>query len=476
MSQDPTLPDRGEIVAILDLVRREAERFYDGLDERPVRHPNADQTAYAFAGALPEHGNGAAAALRELTERGADALIQSAGPRCFHFVMGGGTPAAVGADMLAAVYDQMVADWLTAPLATQLEITSLAWLRALLGLPDAWSGVMTTGAMMANYTCLAAARQWWGAEHGVDVAEDGLAGLGPVPVFSSGHVHASSVKALAMLGIGRRQIRRFARDPAGRLDRAALEQALRALDGAPAILIANAGEVNTGDFDPIQEMADLAERYRAWLHVDGAFGLFARVSPRTAALAAGVERARSATVDGHKWLNVPYDCGFAFVENASYLAPTFRLAADYLRNPDDPQPKLANLVPESSRRARALAVWTTLRAYGRSGYRAIIERHLDLAQHLARRVDEASELERLADVKLNIVCFRVRPPGLPEAEVDALNQRVGAALLEEGLVFAGTTRYEGKVALRPALVNWRTRASDLDLLVERVRALASRLA
>lgn len=240
---------------------------------------------------------------------------------------------------------------------------------------------------------------------------------------------------------------------------------MRELDG-PAILVANAGEVNAGDFDPIERMADLAAEHGAWLHVDGAFGLFARLTPEASELAAGIDRADSVIADGHKWLNVPYDCGFAFVREPARLPRTFNVGAAYLPAPDDPRPNPGFLTPENSRRARAFAVWATLRAYGRTGYREMVERHLRVAGHLSERIDQAPQFERLADVKLNIVCFRARPEGVAEEELDALNGRLGEALLRDGRVFAGTTNYEGKVAFRPAIVNWRTQEEDVDLLVD----------
>jgi glutamate/tyrosine decarboxylase-like PLP-dependent enzyme len=334
--------------------------------------------------------------------------------------------------------------------------------------------VLTTGATMANFVGLAAARRWWAQRHGVDVDDTGFSALPPVPVFSSGHIHVSATKALAMLGIGRATVRRLSRDAVGDLDVDALEASLRGLDGAPAIVVANAGEVNAGHFDPIARMADLAQRYGAWLHVDGAFGLFAAVSPRTRHLVEGIERAHSVISDAHKWLNVPYDSGFAFVRDPSLLPGTFGLGgAAYL-------PKegvmYGVLGPEASRRARGLAVWATLRAYGRRGHREMVERHLDLAQALARAVDADPDLERLADVPLNIVCFRAHPRGIDDEDrLNDLNARIGAALLADGRVYVGTTRYAGKVAFRPAIVNWRTTDADVDLIVTVVREIASRL-
>lgn len=471
----PKLPHRDEFPAVLDFVHREATRFLGELDQRLVRPADADEIAQSFVGSLPETGDGAEAALNELFERAAGGWIGSAGPRFFHFVIGGGTPAAVGADQLAPVFDQLSSAWISSPLTVQLETLCMAWLRDLFGLPASGGGVMTTGAMMANFNGLAAARQWCGDRIGIDVAEQGVAGLDDLAVLSSGHIHATCAKVLAMLGLGRRSIQRFAADSTGKLDLPAFERAIRERGDRPTIVVANAGEVNTGDFDPIAPMAALAREHGAWLHVDGAFGLFAATSPRTSHLTEGVELANSVTVDGHKWLNVPYDCGFAFVDDPKLWARTFRLDADYLPHPDDPKPTLSNICPESSRRARALSVWATLRAYGRAGVRDTVERNLDQAQLMARLVDDSEELERLAEVPLNIVCFRFNPGDKSATELDELNTRLGAMLLEDGRVYAGTTRYRGVVALRPAMVNWRTGDSDIELFVTVVRELAGRL-
>ena len=455
------------------LAYEQASAWLAGLDERPVLPQGADEAAAAFGGPLPENGCGAVAALEELVE-GVDAATASPGPRFYHFVTGGVTPAALGADWLTTALDQNAFSWVGSPLGTRLDTVSVAWLKELFDLPAEWGGALTTGATTANFMGLAAARQWWGERHGRDVGADGMAELPAVPVLSSGFVHPSALKALAMLGIGRATVRTFSRDDVGRIDLPALERALDDLGGAPAILVGNAGEVNAGEFDPIAALADLAEEHGAWLHVDGAFGLFARVSPRVAHLAEGVERAHSVIADGHKWLNVPYDCGFAFVRDAALLAKVFSLTAAYLPE-DEPEPTYGYLTPESSQRARALTVWAALRAWGRSGYREMVERHLDLAQQLARLVDEAPDLERLADVPLSIVCFRYRPPGLPEEELDALNARLGEDVLADGRVYVGTTSFGGTVAFRPAIVNWRTRESDIDLFADVVRELGARL-
>ena len=407
---DP-LADKDALDRVMRMAASAAAGYLRSIEQDLVRGPGADASAERFGGPLPEDGLGAVAAIRQLIEHGFDAAVRSSGPRMFHFVTGGVTPAALGADWLASTLDQNAFSWVNTPLASRLEAVAVAWLKELFELPASWAGVLTTGATMANFTALAAARHWWAERHGVDVEEQGLAGLPPVPVLSSGYIHVSAVKALAMLGVGRAAVHRFEIDGSGRLDAAALERGLQDLDGAPAIVVANAGDVNTGAFDPIEPMADLAERYGAWLHVDGAFGLFARVTPRGAALAAGIERAHSVISDGHKWLNVPYDCGFAFVSDPMLLPRAFTASAAYLPSPDDPHPNFGYFGPEMSRRARSLAAWATLAAYGREGYRAMVERHLDLAQRVAERVDASPDLERLADVPLDIVCFRGRAHG-----------------------------------------------------------------
>jgi glutamate/tyrosine decarboxylase-like PLP-dependent enzyme len=470
---DP-LEQPADSLAALERVAAEAEGYLASLGTAPVRLARSDEAAEAFDGPLPDEGLGTRAALDQLIEGGLDAHVRSSGPRFFHWVMGGATPAALAADWWTSLLDQNAGGWDASPLAARLELLSLRWLRELFGLPADWDGVLVTGGQMANFTALAAARQWWGERRGVDVSVEGLAGLPQAPVLTSGFVHVTGQKALAMLGLGRSRLTICA-DAVGAMDVAALERELRSLDGDPAIVIGNAGEVNTGLFDPLEEIADLCDEYGAWLHVDGAFGLFARVSPRTTELAAGVERAHSVISDGHKWLNVPFDCGFAFVRDRELLGRTFAAGAAYLPEASDDRPIFAFRAPELSRRARSLAVWATLAAYGRSGYRAIVERCLDNAARLAAQVEESGDFELLAPVPLNVVCFRYRPPGVPESKLDELNDRIADAVLTDGRIYVGTTRWAGKVAFRPAFVNWRTTAADADLILETLRDLGSRL-
>ena len=431
-------------------------------DERIALPPGAGQALAGLNEPLPQEGCGAARTLDRLLELNAAAAGNVGGPRCFHFVLGGSTPAALAADLLATAYETMTYTWLLSPLGVQMERQALDWLKELLGLPPGWTGVMVTGATMANFVCLASARQWWGEQLGVDVSETGLSGMPPMPVLTSGFIHASSLKVLAVQGIGRANVRRFARDDFGRVDLGAMERALRDLGEQPALVIVNAGEVNAGEFDPVADMIDLARRHQCWVHVDGAFGLFARLSPRIAHLVDGVERADSVSVDGHKWLNVPYDSGYAFVRDHGLMVRAFRYSADYLAEENAARPTPGAIGPESSRRGRSFAVWATLKAYGENGHRRIVEHCLDVARHFADLVEDCPQLELLNDVQLNIVAFRYNPGGLDDEALDALNARLGEAVLADGRFLVGTSKLGSRTVFRPAFSNWRTRFTDVE--------------
>lgn len=457
------------------MVARAAGPYMEGLAERPVHDRSRDGLLEELDGPLPVKGDGSVAAVERLVRVGTEAATHSSGPRFFHLVVGGATPAAMAGDWTTSLLDQGAGLWTMSPLAARAETVVLRWLKELFGLPAAFAGVLTPSATFAHVTGLACARSWWADRYGVDVTSRGLAGLPAMPVLSSGLVHVSTRKALQILGCGRDTIRTFSRDDAGRVDLAAMDAELTRLGGR-AVIVANLGEVNTGDSDPIGDLADLAERHGAWLHVDGAFGMFAALSPRTASLAAGVERADSVTADGHKWLNVPYESGFSFVRDQALMTRAFGTwGAAYLPDGDDERINYNMLGPESSRRARALPIWATLRAYGRDGYQAMVERHLDVAEHLGGLVEAAPDLELLAPVQLCVVCFRYRPDGVPEERLDELNARLGEALLADGRVYAGTSTYRGMTVFRPAPLNWRTTKKDVELLVDVLRELGTQL-
>jgi len=452
-----------------------ARAFLETLPARPVRESGSPaDLRRALTLPLPDAGVPALQVIDDLVRVADPGLVAMAGPRYFGFVIGGSLPVATAADWLTSAWDQNAGLWVDSPAAAIVEDVAAGWLLDLFGLPAAASVGFVTGGQMANFTCLAAARHAVLDRAGWDVEERGLQGAPTVNVVVGDEAHATIFSSLRFLGFGAATARRVATDGQGRMRADALRDVLATLEG-PTIVCAQAGNVNTGAFDPLEEIASLAHARAAWLHVDGAFGLWAAASPAHRHLTAGVAAADSWACDGHKWLNVPYDTGFVFVRDAGLHAGPFSSGAAYLGKEAMARPVFGNLVPEMSRRARALPVWATLRAYGRDGYRAMVERHLELAQRVASQVDDAPDLERLAEVPLNVVCFRFRPPGLPEAELDELNRRLGAMVLDDGRVYFGTTEYAGKVAFRPAIVNWRTTEKDVDLIVEVVRELGAKL-
>ncbi|ROP47183.1 pyridoxal-dependent decarboxylase [Streptomyces sp. PanSC9] len=433
-----------------------------GLAERPVA-----ATGRAPGRApLPAEGAGAEAALTRFAERWAPGFSGSAGPRYLGFVTGGATPASVAGDWLTSALDQNLSgaggSW-----AAELERETVDWLRDLFGLGDAHGGAFVTGATMSNTVGLAIAREWLGERLGVDVSRQGAAALGPVDVYS-GSPHSSITKAMSVLGIGRDRLRPVPLLPGGReaVDVGALEAALAGRDGRPAIVVANAGTVNTVDFDDLRAIAALKERYGFWLHVDAAFGAFAALSPEHAALVDGLDAADSVCVDLHKWLNVPYDAAVQFTRRPDLQVAVFHNASPYLGLPTG-EPDFLHLTPENSRRLRALPAWFSLVAYGRAGHREIVERNVALARRLGAGIDALPGLRLLAPVRLNVVCFTLA--GDPSQErVDALARAVAAS----GEAYVTPTVYGGVPGLRAAFSNWRTTQADTDRVLEALAAAA----
>ncbi|MER6083061.1 pyridoxal-dependent decarboxylase, partial [Streptomyces sp. NPDC001833] len=397
---------------------------------------------------------GGAGALARFTERWAPGMSASAGPRYLGFVTGGATPASLTGDWLTSAYDQNLSgdagSW-----GAALERETVAWLAELFGLGDAHSGAFVSGATMSNTVGLAIARAWLGERLGVDVSRAGAAALGPVDVFS-GSPHSSVGKALSVLGIGRDRLHRVALLPGNReaVDVTALGAALAARDGRPAIVVANAGTVNTVDFDDLRAIAALKERYGFWLHVDAAFGAFAALSPAHAPLVAGLDAADSVCVDLHKWLNVPYDAAVQFTRRRDLQVAVFQNESPYLGPPTD-TPDFLHLTPENSRRMRALPAWFALTAYGRDGHREIVERNVVEARRLGSGVEELPALRLLAPVRLNVVCFTLSEQPTQE-RVAALARAVAAS----GEAFLTPTVYGGLPALRAAFSNWQTAEDD----------------
>lgn len=415
---------------------------------------------------MPEHGSGTEAALDAFRTRWAPRFSASAGPRYLGFVTGGATPAALAGDWLTAAHDQNSNSAFDGA-GQHLERETTGWLRTLFGLSDAHTGTFVSGATMSNTVGLAIAREWLGERLGVSPAEDGAAALGPVRVLS-GAPHSSIAKALSVLGLGRASLVRVPTLP-GReaVDPAALDRALADTPG-PAVVVANAGTVNTVDFDDLTALAALKERHEFWLHTDAAFGAFAALSPALAHLTAGLDASDSVCVDLHKWLNVPYDSAVQFTRRRDLQARVFANAAAYL-GPLGEEPDLVHLTPENSHRLRALAAWFTLRAYGRAGHREIVERDVDCARALGAELDRDPALRLLAPVRLNVVCFTLAADPTPE-RLAALRE----AVADE--VFVTPTVYGGTPALRAAFSNWRTTRADVRRAAEALRTAAKGIA
>ncbi len=438
----------------LSAAAAEAERFLRTVDDRPVA-ARADATAIRqlLGGPLSEQGEDPEAVVDALAA-GADAgIVASAGPRHFGFVTGGALPAAVAADWLVSAWDQCAGFHSLSPAAAAIEEVAAQWTLDVLGLPASASVGFVTGGQGANTTGLAAARHAVLARAGWDVERDGLIGAPRVNVVCGEQAHATIYTALRLLGLGAETGTSVRADGQGRMEQGALEEALDGLEG-PTIVCAQAGNVATGAFDPFEPIADACAAQGAWLHVDGAFGLWAAAAPSTRALLRGVERADSWAVDAHKWLNVPYDSAMAIVADPDAHRAAMSLAASYLVA-DAGQRDPTNYVPESSRRARAVPVYAALRSLGRRGVAALVERNCAHARRMAMRLAEIPGAEILNDVVLNQVL--VRFPGGDEA-----NRAAVAGVQRDGTCWLGGTKWEGQDVMRLSFSNWATSEADVD--------------
>lgn len=427
-----------------------ARRAIDYLDQLPRRGVAPDAAALAALAAfdipLPEAPQDASRTLEQLDTLGSPATAASAGGRYFGFVTGGALPASLAAHWLAAAWDQNAAFHAASAAVATIERVALRWVLDALHLPADAAGAFVTGATMANFTALAAARHAVLARAGWDVEADGLFGAPPVTVVVGDEAHPTLFKALGLLGFGRTRVRRVPVDGQGRVR----ADALPAFEG-PAIVCLQAGNVNTGAFDPVGDLAAAAQARGAWVHVDGAFGLWAAASPRLAPLAHGVAQADSWATDAHKWLNVPYDNGIAIVRDRDALRAAMAVAADYLpgetpwRNPSD-------YTPELSRRARGVDVWAALRTLGRAGLAGLIER---CSAH-ARRF--AGELAQGGATVLNEVVLNQVLVAFGDA---ATTRRVVEAVQRDGTCWCGPTVWQGRTAMRISVSSWATSDEDV---------------
>ena len=437
---------------LLGLTADYATQFLGTLDERPVRaEASVDELLESLGGPLPEEGSEDARVLAELIAGAEPGVVGTQTGRYFGFVIGSALPASVAADWLATLWDQNAFSVVTSPAAAAVEDVAAGWLAELLGLPEGVSSGFVTGAQGANTTALAAARQHVLAETGWDVARDGLNGAPPIRVLGGGERHVTIDRSLRLLGLGTASLELVAADGQGRMQADALRNALQEGDG-PTIVCAQAGNVNTGGFDPLAEIADACEDAGAWLHVDGAFGLWAAGSPRFRHLVDGIERADSWGTDAHKWLNVPYDSGIVFCRHPDAQAEAMSVSASYLQRGGGRSP--SDWVPESSRRARGFAVWAALRALGRNGVAELVDRCCDHASTFASLLGAQPGIEVLNDVVLNQVLVRFGD--------DDTTRAVVRRVQEDGTCWLGATDWQGSAAMRISVSSFRTTADDVQ--------------
>jgi glutamate/tyrosine decarboxylase-like PLP-dependent enzyme len=443
---------------LLEAARR-AGRYLNGLNQRPVfPAPQALAGLAAFDEELPEEPQDPQQTLALLDDAGSPATVASAGGRYFGFVIGGSLPAALAANWLAGTWDQNAGLEAAAPAAAKLEQVCLGWLLDVLGLPAESGGGFVTGATMANFSGLAAARHALLRQVGWDVEANGLFEAPPITVVVGEEVHVSLLKALSLLGFGRERVVRVPVDGQGRMRL----QTLPRFSG-PTIVCIQAGNVNTGAFDPAGEICLAAHEAGAWVHVDGAFGLWAAAAPARAGLVSGVSEADSWATDAHKWLNVPYDCGLVFCRQAGALrAALSHSPAAYLTEGGPREPM--EYTPEMSRRARGVEVWAALRSLGRGGLADLVERCCQYAARFAQELSAAG-FQVLNEVQLNQVLVSF---GRPEK-----TQRVIRAVQDDGAGWFGGTVWQGQTAMRISVSSWATTAADVERCIETIVRIAS---
>lgn len=453
---------REDMSSLLAAVQQHVSNWFAALEKRPVRATaSGDELRQMLGRPLADEGIAPQKIAEVLANAGMKGTIGSAGPRYFGFVVGGTLPAAVAADWLVTSWDQNSGIFVLSPLVAVVEQITGAWLRGLAGLPATMSFGFVTGGQMANFTGLAAARHRVLRAAGWDVEANGLFGAPPIEVVVSDEAHYTIFMALRLLGLGASRVKRIPTDGQGRMRADELAAALRGSKG-PCIVCAQAGNVNTGAFDPVEKIVELTKERGAWLHVDGAFGLWAAASSEKAALVRGVEKSDSVATDAHKWINVPYDCGLVFCADEAAHRSAMSLAAAYIvatgseRDPHE-------FVPEESRRARAVPVYAALRSLGRRGFAEMIERNCRQARRFAEALRGAG-YEVLNDVALNQVLVSF---GTPEQ-----TQRTIAAIQEEGTCWCGGTVWQGRTAMRISVSNWSTTDADVEKSIEAMARVA----
>jgi len=435
--------------------------FRAGISDRR-QNPGATyhQMRESFAAPTPETGTPPLQVIEELARQAEPGINGMAGPRFFGWVIGASHPAGVAADWLTSAWGQNCGNHHATPAAAAVEEVAAQWLLDLLHLPEDCSVGFVTGATIANFVCLAAARDEVLRRVGWDVEANGLFGAPPIRVLIGDDAHTSVFSALQFLGLGHDRVIRVATDAQGQIKPSAFEAAMR--DGSgPVIAIAQAGQLNTGGFDPVAEMAPIVVAQKGWLHVDGAFGLWARACPETAPIAAELDLADSWATDGHKWLQTPYDCGYAITRHPDAHRRAMTIAASYLPTAQAGERDPSHYVPELSRRARGFATWAIIRALGRAGIAEMIGRHCRLARRIADKLRATSGITVVNDVVLNQIIARFGAER-GDAAGDKLTQAVIDEILRGGELFCGGAKWRGRWVMRLSVISGQTSEADAD--------------
>ena len=453
--------------ATLERATELALSYLGSLDAAPVAATaSLSQLRQRFLRPLSDAGVDPVTVIEELARDAAGGLLGSAGGRFYGWVIGAGLPAALGADWLTATWDQNAGLYACGPAAAVVEEVCGTWLKDVLGLPHTASFALVTGCQMAHVTCLAAARHAVLARAGWDVNRDGLAGAPSVRVLTSTEVHGTTTRAAKLLGIGTANMLVLPSDSAGQLAPAVLRDALAREPGRPTVVVLQAGDVNCGVFDPFPKLIALAHDLDAWVHIDGAMGLWCNAVPELRHLLAGAELADSWATDGHKWLNVPYDCGYAFVAQAEHHRAAMEHHASYLVHASDVRDQL-DWTPDHSRRARGFATYAALRELGRAGLCDLIARCCRHAHDIVTRIGALPNARAMCVPIINqgLVRFYDAKPEATEEDHDKRTDEVMAAINATGEAFFTGTTWRGKRCMRVSVSSWRTTADDVDRAV-----------
>jgi glutamate/tyrosine decarboxylase-like PLP-dependent enzyme len=463
---------RKDFKPVLELALQQALEYLGNVDNRPVG-PTAslEELRARTAKEWNSEGFDATQVINDLVRDIDGGLNNSVNARFYAWVIGGSVPAALAADWLTSTWDQNAGMYTVSPASAVIEESVGAWLKDLFRLPEHTSFALVTGCQMAHTTCIAAARSWLLKQHGWNVESQGLSGSPAIKVFC-GARHATIDRTLRLLGFGDASLTTLDTDQSGALQPSALERALKDSAGSPALVLLQAGDVNTGGFDDFDALIPIARRYGAWTHVDGAFGMWAAASPRYDNLARGIENADSWATDGHKWLNVPYDCGYAFVAQPDAHRASMSYQASYLSHQSEARDPL-DWNPEFSRRARGFASYAALRELGRNGVREIVERNCDCATAIVDGLSRLENVEVLFTPVLNqgLVAF-LDPSG---NRSDEWNERVIAEIAREGTSFFSGTTWRGRRAMRISVSNWQTSAEDVTLTLAAIQRVLQKL-